>query len=52
MVLKHMIQPVLQEEDVDLVTVRAEKEAEWQEWLRKEMKQSVIVFRRFLTVFS
>ena len=41
MILKRVIQPVLQDEHVDSVVVRPEKEAEWMAWLRKEMKQCV-----------
>jgi len=42
-----MITPVLQDEDVDSVVVRPEKEAKWMAWLRKELSKYVNLFWHF-----
>lgn len=39
MVLKHLVAPVLQEEDVDSVVVRDETEEKWMTWLRRELAE-------------
>ncbi|CAD6567401.1 MAG: hypothetical protein CYPHOPRED_001652 [Cyphobasidiales sp. Tagirdzhanova-0007] len=41
MILKHLVRPILQEENVKSVAIKPEKEAEWQRWLRKEMSQTI-----------
>lgn len=37
--MKRLVVPVLQEEDVDSVVVKDEKEVEWMQWLRKELRK-------------
>lgn len=39
MVLKHLVTPVLQEEDVESVVVKVEKEEKWMAWLRRELSE-------------
>lgn len=41
MVLKRLIKPVLQEEDVNSVVIKPEKETKWMLWLRQELSKSV-----------
>ena len=39
MVLKHLVTPVLDHENVTSVVIKPEKEVQWMAWLRKELAE-------------